>query len=54
MTGVEQRELQELTPGELALLLVQVEEEREIEELRAVVLGSAGELVSEEVRNDQV
>ena len=49
MSGVDVRELAELTPGALALLLVEVEGDRELEELRVAVLGwRGGELPSGE------
>ena len=54
MNDVDRRELDELTVSELALLLVELEEERELQELGMAVLGCDSELVSEEVRNDQM
>ena len=42
ISGVERRDIEELTPGELARVLVEAEEDCELQELRVAVLGWRG------------
>ena len=47
ISGVERREIEQVTAAELARLLVEVEVDRELEELQVVILGADRELVVE-------